>query len=161
MSGSPFALEVLAGPPRGANATASGSALALATAGENSSFIIQARDRQANPAATTAAEDRTVSETSASFAWTGNEYEDLFNVTLTRTRGDAQDMGDDDAWDNSTIFHAVVEPLGKKKVAKQHIVVPRAPSLHICTSGYQPTYTLMTHALVLALPFHEIFTRGD
>lgn len=39
--GSPFEVEVSAGPPTGANATASGSALALATAGENASFVIQ------------------------------------------------------------------------------------------------------------------------
>lgn len=39
--GSPFEVGVSAGPPSGANATASGSALALATAGENASFVIQ------------------------------------------------------------------------------------------------------------------------
>eukprot|EP00752_Nemacystus_decipiens_P001537 g1506.t1 len=41
VSGSPFDVEVTAGPPSGANATVSGSALALATAGENASFVIQ------------------------------------------------------------------------------------------------------------------------
>lgn len=41
VSGSPFEVEVSAGPPSGTNATASGSALALATAGENASFVIQ------------------------------------------------------------------------------------------------------------------------
>ncbi|CAN0052216.1 unnamed protein product, partial [Ectocarpus sp. 13 AM-2016] len=51
VAGSPFEVDVSAGPARGANATASGSALALATAGNNSSFIIQARDGGANPAA--------------------------------------------------------------------------------------------------------------
>ncbi|CAN0115936.1 unnamed protein product, partial [Laminaria digitata] len=48
--GSPFDVTVSAGPAQGANATVSGSALALATAGENSTFLIQARDLQANPA---------------------------------------------------------------------------------------------------------------
>lgn len=43
VSGSPFEVDVSAGPPRGANATVWGSALALATAGKNASFYIQVR----------------------------------------------------------------------------------------------------------------------
>ncbi len=43
VSGSPFEVDVSAGPPRGANATVWGSALVLATAGKNASFYIQVR----------------------------------------------------------------------------------------------------------------------
>eukprot|EP00903_Cladosiphon_okamuranus_P013586 g12653.t2 len=105
LSGSPFEVEVSAGPPSGANATASGSALALATAGENASFVIQARDEQANPAVEV---DEAGAE--ATTASTGTPST-IFNVTLTRTSVD-DDSEDTDA---STPVHATVQHLGGGK----------------------------------------------
>lgn len=104
MSGSPFDIDVTAGPPRGANSTVSGSALILATAGENSSFVIQARDGKDNP--TTKADDYDIEidgfvneEKGDAF---GSEETAAFNVTLKTTEGD-----------NSTVVTASVQPIGK------------------------------------------------
>lgn len=104
MSGSPFAVDVTAGPPRGANCTVSGSALALATAGEYASFVIQARDGKDNP--TTKADDYDIKidgfmdeEESDGFC---SEETAAFNVSLKR-------IGED----NSTVVTASVQPLGE------------------------------------------------
>lgn len=108
MSGSPFDVSVSAGPARGANATATGTALALATAGENSTFLIQARDLQSNAA----------SEGSAfpsSYNDTGREEGTVFNVTMTRN-ADVLGWGEEEEGqdsDNSTVVHATVENLGE------------------------------------------------
>lgn len=50
ISGSPFALDVTAGPPAAARSLLSGSGLTLASAGVQSTFAILARDRFANSA---------------------------------------------------------------------------------------------------------------
>lgn len=101
-SGSPYKVEVSAGPARGANATVSGSALSLATAGENASFVIQARDKEANPAD---------GESGISNILGGGQ-ETIFNVTLRRN-GDvpgSEEVGD---MDNSTTVKALVEYIGE------------------------------------------------
>lgn len=110
VSGSPFDVSVSAGPAQGANATVSGSALALATAGENSTFLIQARDLQANPAREGAF--------SSSYNDSGGEEGAVFNVTMRRNADVAgwgeeeeeEEKGQDN--DNSTVVHATVEYLG-------------------------------------------------
>lgn len=102
-------MSVSAGPAQGANATVSGSALALATVGENSTFLIQARDLQANPAKEGAF--------SSSYNDTGGDEGAVFNVTMTRNADvagwgeEGEEEGQDN--DNSTVVHATVEYLGE------------------------------------------------
>lgn len=111
MSGSPFEVDVSAGPARGVNATASGSALALATAGKNASFVIQARDQAANPAGVDSEGEQ--SQEGGSTSTTTQATEIVFNVTLTRT-DDAQEDEDSGGADNSTtVVAATVEHLGE------------------------------------------------
>ena len=107
VSGSPFDVSVSAGPARGANATATGTALALATAGENSTFLIQARDLQANAASEGAFP--------SSFNDTRREEGKVFNVTRTRN-ADVVGWGEEEEGydsDNSTVVHGRVENLGE------------------------------------------------
>ncbi|CAM9996213.1 unnamed protein product, partial [Ectocarpus sp. 12 AP-2014] len=106
VAGSPFEVNVSAGPARGANATASGSALALATAGKNSSFIIQARDGRANPAA----EESEIKADEEGVGWTAGTIPSVFNVTLTRIDGVGLD-GDQEDSANSTVVYAAVEDI--------------------------------------------------
>lgn len=103
--GSPFHVDVLAGPARGANATVSGSALALATAGKNASFVIQARDREAN---LIDVEDNAIERLQ-------EEAGTAFNVTLRRTGGVSGWSEDND--DNSTVVvDASVEYFGERDI---------------------------------------------
>lgn len=97
--GSPFEVDVSAGPARGANSTVSGPALVLATAGHNASFVIQARDRESNP---TADDEDFYAIHSA-----GGDAGAVFNVTLRRSGG----YWEND--DNSTVVDASVEYIGE------------------------------------------------
>lgn len=115
VAGSPFEVGVSAGPARGANATASGSALALATAGKNASFIIQARDGGANPAA----EESEIKADEEGVGGTAGTTSSVFNVTLTRIDGVGLD-GDQDDSANSTVVYAAVEDIGEHVVYIQN-----------------------------------------
>ncbi|CAM9570598.1 unnamed protein product, partial [Ectocarpus fasciculatus] len=106
VAGSPFEVDVSAGPARGANATASGSALALATAGNNASFIIQARDGGANPAP----EESEILVDEDEVGGTARTTTVVFNVTLTRIDGVGLD-GDEEDSANSTVVYAAVEDI--------------------------------------------------
>lgn len=107
VTGSPFEVDVSAGPARGANATALGSALALATAGNNASFIIQARDAGANPAAEESERDADGEGVGGTTGTTSA----VFNVTLTRIDGVGLD-GDEEDSANSTVVYAAVQDIG-------------------------------------------------
>ncbi|CAM9146088.1 unnamed protein product, partial [Ectocarpus sp. 8 AP-2014] len=106
VAGSPFEVDVSAGPARGANATASGSALALATAGKNASFIIQARDGGANPAA----EESEEHADEEGMGGTAGTTSSAFNVTLAMIDGVGLD-GDQEDSVNSTVVYAAVEDI--------------------------------------------------
>lgn len=112
VSGSPFKVTVVAGPTRGANSTVTGTGLSLATAGKIASFTVQARDREANPAA-----DEIESQGVESGAEESEEEDDKqftnisFNGTLSRMM-DHDSVGGGDR-DNSTTFYASTKYLGE------------------------------------------------
>lgn len=106
VSESPFEVDVSAGPARGANSTVSGPALSVATAGKNASFIIQARDRESNPAAG-ADDDEDVYATDSDG---GDAAGAVFNVTLRRSNG-----GYYYSEDNDTVVDASVEYIGESR----------------------------------------------
>lgn len=105
VSGSPFHVDVEAGPARGSNATVSGMALVLATAGRNASFIIQARDREANPI-----DDHRDGENASDAP--GKEQGTVFNVTLTRHESGS---GWKEGGSNAIVVAASVEYIGESK----------------------------------------------
>lgn len=122
--GSPFEVDVSPGPARGANSTVSGPALALATAGHNASFVIQARDRESNP---TADDEEVYAIQSA-----GGDAGAVFNVTLWRSGGYWEDG------DNSTVVDASVEYIGELRCCCLARLYSRffIPScLHVSTRG--------------------------
>lgn len=110
VSGSPFHVDVAAGPARGSNATVSGTALVLATAGRNASFIIQARDRAANPI-----DDHRDGENASGVL--GNELRTVFNVTLTK---DESGPGWHKSGSNAIVVAASVEYIGERKICRTY-----------------------------------------
>lgn len=120
VSSSPFSVNVLPGPPRGANTTASGSALVVATAGENSSFFIHARDREANPTEKVpgAESDGYVMDASYNARMWSVDSGASSSFIVSLMRADGNRSGSEDPSVNSTAIYAEVEALGEREGVK-------------------------------------------